>query len=129
MTLSLWLAQVTLASTLIVDGIPQALFDYTSLVEDNTWIHHYSPLFIKLKGWLELLGAVGVITPPQLSLYPSVNVIAAMGVLLILLGMMSTLLLTGSSGPSWTLMVTLTVVAAFVSCTHLKEQYAWGRIN
>lgn len=126
---SLWLAQILLALAFIIDGVPQALFDYMSLVEANTWMSHYSPFFIKLKGWLEILGAFGVITPPQVSLYPSINVIAAMGILLMLLGLMSTLILTGNDGPSWALMITLAMLATFVSCTHLREQYAWGRIN
>ena len=129
MTPSLWLAQIILASALIMDGVPQVFFDYTSLVEDDTWMSHYSPLFIKLKGWLELLGALGVITPPKLSLYPSVNLIATTGVLLLLLGVILMRLLTGGEGPPWTLMITLTTLAAFVSCTHLRQQYAWGRIS
>ena len=124
----LWLAHILLALAFIIDGVPQALFGYTSLVEANTWMSH-SPLFIKLKGWLEILSAFGVIIPPQVSLYPSINVIAAMGILLMLLGLMSTLILTGNDGPSWTLMVTLAMLATFISCTHLREQYAWGRIN
>lgn len=126
MTKVLWLLQITLALTLFIDGIQQLMGDYVGLAEESLWMRHCSPVAAKVKGVIEIIGAAGLVTPMRSSLYPSLNLIAAMGVVLIICGVIITHFITGAP-LSLTSSIIIGVLATLISLIHLKR-CAWTRL-
>lgn len=51
-----------------------------------TWAHDYAPSRLKFFGLLEVLGAIGIILPHQLDIFPILTPIAATGLAMVMAG-------------------------------------------
>lgn len=95
MNIGLWIIQIFLAFAFLVAGIVK-VFLPTNQLEDKLgkWVNYFSKYQIKLIGTLEILGAIGLILPMWLNIYPILSPIAAIGLGFTMIGAIRTSLKT-----------------------------------
>lgn len=84
------------------------------------WVEHYEPRQIKLIGLLETLGAIGLIVPALTGILPILTPLAAIGIALVLVGVMARHLARGNETPMVAMNMAFLLMALFV---------AWGRFG
>jgi putative oxidoreductase len=115
--ISLWIAQGLLAVAFLMAGSMKLFTPLDQLANMMPWVRGAMGSYAKLIGCVEILGAIGLIVPSVTRIAPQLSPLAALGLLLTMLGAVSTHLSRGEF-PMLGAPVTLGALAAFV---------AWGR--
>ena len=120
MNLILWIAAGVLAAAFLAAGAMKLTQPKEKLAQSGMgWTEDFSPGAIKAIGALELLAAIGLILPAALDIVPDLVPVAAVGLVLLMLGAVVTHL-RRKEGQMVVVNVVLIALAAFV---------AWGRFD
>jgi uncharacterized membrane protein YphA (DoxX/SURF4 family) len=114
MGIALWVVQVLLAVAFLGAGALKLSQSKEKLAKNMAWVEDFSPETVRLIGTLEVLGAIGVVLPTLTGILPWLTPLAALGLVLTMVGAIFTHLRRGEypaiAGP-----VVLLVLAAFVA--------------
>lgn len=77
-----WLVQIILAAMFLVAGVMKTFAPIEQLAQQMPWAGAVPPFLVRLIGFTQLLGAVGLILPSMLRIIPVLTVWAAAGLLL-----------------------------------------------
>lgn len=114
MVFALWSVQILLALLFLLAGGMKATLPKEKLVENLAWAEQLPLPLVRLIGVVELLGAVGVVLPVATGILPWLTPLAAVGLVLTMIGAMITHLRRSEySGAAFN--VVLLVMAAFVA--------------
>jgi uncharacterized membrane protein YphA (DoxX/SURF4 family) len=117
---ALWIAQILAALGFGAAGFMKLTQPKAVAYERGLkWVEDFSEGQLKLIGVLEILGAIGLILPWALNVLPVLTPVAAVGLMIVMLGAGYTHLRRGEN-PMIVLNAVLFVLAAFV---------AWGRFT
>lgn len=109
---ALWIAQALLAAAMLGAGLMKLMKTREELAPKMRWVDSYEPGQIRLIGLAEVLGAVGLIVPAALGLLPILVPIAAVALLILMIGAAAThLKLHESAVPP----LVLAAIAVFVA--------------
>jgi uncharacterized membrane protein YphA (DoxX/SURF4 family) len=86
MTLALWIGQILLALVFARAGFGKVAPPVAKLRARWNWPNHVAPLVIRLVGSLEILGALGLIVPKATGYLPWLTPVAAVGLVLTMIG-------------------------------------------
>jgi len=87
MNLALWIVAIVLAATFAGSGLMKLLVPKDKLVSSGQgWAQDYTPTNIRLIGFVELLGAAGLILPAVTHIAPILVPLAAIGLVLVMVG-------------------------------------------
>jgi uncharacterized membrane protein YphA (DoxX/SURF4 family) len=87
MNLALWIVAIVLAATFAGSGLMKLLVPKDKLVNSGQgWAQDYTPTNIRLIGFVELLGAAGLILPAVTHITPILVPLAAIGLVLVMVG-------------------------------------------
>jgi uncharacterized membrane protein YphA (DoxX/SURF4 family) len=87
MNLALWIVAIVLAATFAGSGLMKLLVPKDKLVSSGQgWAQDYTPTNIRLIGFVELLGAAGLILPAVTHIVPILVPLAAIGLVLVMVG-------------------------------------------
>jgi uncharacterized membrane protein YphA (DoxX/SURF4 family) len=88
----IWIAQAVIAAIMVMAGMQKLARTKEQLLASGTmnWTEDFAPGQIKGIGTLEVLAAIGLIVPAALDVAPVVTALAAMGVVLLMLGAAAT---------------------------------------
>ena len=87
MNLALWIVAIVLAATFAGSGLMKLLVPKDKLVSSGQgWAQDYTPTNIRLIGFVELLGAAGLILPAVTHIVPILVPLAAIGLGLVMVG-------------------------------------------
>jgi uncharacterized membrane protein YphA (DoxX/SURF4 family) len=86
MTIALWIGQILLALFFALSGLGKVALPVEKLRERWNWTRHVAPLVIRLIGSLEILGALGLILPKATGSLPWLTPVAAVGLVLTMIG-------------------------------------------
>ena len=125
MKYALWTAQVLLAALFVFGGVAKLAMpieEITAAVPLPAW-------FIQFIAVAEILGAIGLILPSALRIYPVLTPVAAMGLVVIMVGAVVTTVVT-MDVPSAAFPLVTGLVAAFVAYGRLRvaPQYNSARL-
>ncbi len=121
MNLALWIVAGLMAVAFAVGGLSKLIIakERIAVLPGGKWVEHFSPGFVKATGVLDLLAATGLTLPAMFDVAPVLVPVAAVGVVLLMIGAGVVRLRYGSPkaivGDA-----TYLVLAAFV---------AWGRFG
>lgn len=115
--IALWVVQVLLALAFTATALLKLTQPYDVLAASQAWVKHFPPEAVKLIGVVELLGALGLVLPSATRIAPVLTPIAAIGLVLTMIGAGVTHVRIGEPP---ILNVILGALAAFV---------AWGRLK
>jgi hypothetical protein len=113
MNVTLWVIQVLLAVVLAITGAIKLTQPRLSLQGRMAWVVDASDAQVKGIGALEVLAAIGLVAPPLVHITTFFTPLAAVGVILLMLGAMVTHVRIGESA-IW-VNVLLLVLAAVVA--------------
>ena len=120
MNLVLWIAAAVLAVAFLAAGAMKLTQPKEKLAQSGMgWTEDFSPAAIKAIGALEVLAAIGLIVPAALDIVPDLVPVAAVGLVVLMLGAAVTHLRRKES-QMVVVNVVLIALAAFV---------AWGRFD
>ena len=120
MNVVLWIAAAVLAAAFLAAGAMKLTQPKVKLAQSGMgWTEDFSPGAIKAIGALEVLAAIGLIVPAALDIVPDLVPVAAVGLVVLMLGAAVTHLRRKES-QMVAVNVVLLAVAAFV---------AWGRFD
>lgn len=86
MTLALWVVQILLALAFARAGLGKVAQPVEQLRARWNWTKHVAPAVIRLIGSLEILGALGLIVPKATGYLPWLTPVAAVGLVLTMIG-------------------------------------------
>jgi uncharacterized membrane protein YphA (DoxX/SURF4 family) len=87
MNLALWIVAIVLAVVFTGSGLLKQLVPKDKLVTAGQgWAQDYSQTNIRLIGLAEILGAIGLVLPPMVHIAPILVPLAAVGLVLVMLG-------------------------------------------
>jgi uncharacterized membrane protein YphA (DoxX/SURF4 family) len=86
MTIALWIVQILLALAFALAGLMKVSQPVERLRERMNWTRHVVPGLIRLVGALEVLGALGLILPAATHILPWLTPVAALGLVLTMIG-------------------------------------------
>jgi putative oxidoreductase len=115
--IGLWVAQALCAFAFTGSGLLKLTSDLAELGAKMAWVPKFPALAVRGIGFVEVLGAIGLILPSALRIQPQLTVWAAMGLTLVMLGAASTHVVLGEPQ----MMVPSLVLAA------LSAFIVWGR--
>jgi uncharacterized membrane protein YphA (DoxX/SURF4 family) len=90
MNIALWIIQVLLALAFGMAGLMKLTQPKEKLAGQMAWVNDFAPTTVKVIGALELLGALGLILPLLTGILPWLTPVAAVGLVLTMLGAMVT---------------------------------------
>ena len=90
MNIILWVVQILLALVFAMAGIMKATQPFEKLAERMKWTKSVGPRGVRLIGVLEILGAIALILPAVTGILPWLTPIAAIGLVLTMIGSMIT---------------------------------------
>ena len=90
MNIALWIVQVLLALLFLMVGFGKMTQPYEKLAKRMGYANDFSPNIIRGIGLLETLGAIGVVLPVLTGILPWLTPVAAIGLVLTMLGAMAT---------------------------------------
>ena len=90
MNIILWVVQILLALVFAMAGIMKATQPFEKLAERMKWTKSVGPRGVRLIGVLEILGAIGLILPAVTGILPWLTPVAAIGLVLTMIGAMIT---------------------------------------
>jgi uncharacterized membrane protein YphA (DoxX/SURF4 family) len=86
MNIALWIVQGLLAAAFLGAGGMKLTQPKEKLATNMAWVEDFSQSTIRVIGLLEVLGAIGLILPMALSILPVLTGIAAVGLVLTMIG-------------------------------------------
>lgn len=86
MTIAFWIVQIVLALAFALSGFEKVSQPVEKLHGKYNWAKHIAPGVIRLIGSLEILGALGLILPKATGYLPWLTPVAAVGLVLEMLG-------------------------------------------
>ena len=78
--------QVVLSCIFLYFGSLKLFLPIDKIAKRVSWAHDYAPSRIKFFGFLEVMGAVGIILPYQLDFFPILTPMAATGLAMVMAG-------------------------------------------
>src|SRR5258708_26189080 len=90
MTITLWIVQVRLALTFLTSGSIKPARPRLALDAQMPYVQDFSDGQIKGSGALEVLAAIGLVVPPLLHIATFLTPLAAVGLILLMLGAIAT---------------------------------------
>jgi uncharacterized membrane protein YphA (DoxX/SURF4 family) len=111
--IALWVAQVLLAVAFLGAGAMKLSQPKEKLVKNMAWVEDFSQPMVRLIGAAEVLGAIGVVLPALTGILPWLSPLAALGLVLLMLGAALTHLRRTEYG-NIAMNAVLLVLAAFV---------------
>jgi uncharacterized membrane protein len=111
----LWLLQIVLALAFLALGLLMVTRSRERLLRVAGWVEDFPEWVVTTTGVLELLGAVGVVLPGVLGVAGVLVPVAALGLVVLLIGAIATHLLRGEQdevGVPVALLIAAAVVAA-----------------
>ncbi len=121
MNLALWIVAGLMAVAFAVGGVSKLSIPKDKIAElpGGKWVQGVSPGFVKATGVLDLLAAAGLILPAALDIAPVLVPLAAVGVVLLMIGAAIVRLRYGSA-------MAIVGDAAYLA---LGAFVAWGRFG
>ena len=88
MNLALWIVAGLLAAAFAAGGLSKLIIPKEKIAQlpGGKWVEGVSPGFVKATGILDLLAAAGLILPAALGIVPVLVPVAAVGVVLLMIG-------------------------------------------
>jgi uncharacterized membrane protein YphA (DoxX/SURF4 family) len=83
---ALWIIQIVLAAAFLIAGTTKVLTPREKLRERMAWVDDFSQTSVRLIGTAEILGALGLILPAATGIAPILTPIAAVGLVIIMIG-------------------------------------------
>ena len=114
MGIALWVAQVLLAVAFLGAGATKLMQPKEKLAKNMGWVEDFSQPTVRIIGALEVLGAIGVVLPALTGILPWLTPLAALGLVLLMIGAALTHLRRTEYGYI-AMNVVLLVLAAFVA--------------
>lgn len=109
-----WIAQVLLALMFGMAGFMKITQPKEKLAANMKWVEDFSPNTVKGIGTLELLGAIGLILPALTKILPVLTPVAAVGLVLVMLGAIVTHIRRGEY-PMIAVNTVLLAIALFIA--------------
>jgi uncharacterized membrane protein YphA (DoxX/SURF4 family) len=110
----LWVAQVLLAVAFLGAGATKLSQPKEKLAKNMAWVEDFSQPAVRLIGAVEVLGAIGVVLPALTGILPWLTPLAALGLVLLMVGAALTHLRRTEYG-NIAMNAVLLVLAAFVA--------------
>jgi uncharacterized membrane protein YphA (DoxX/SURF4 family) len=114
MSIALWVAQVLLAVAFLGAGATKLSQPKEKLAKNMAWVEDFSQGTVRLIGALEVLGAIGLVLPALTGILPWLTPLAALGLVLLMIGAALTHLRRTEYG-NIAMNAVLLVLAAFVA--------------
>ena len=86
MSIALWMIQGLLAATFLVSGAIKLSPPKEKLLRNMAWVEDFSQQTVRIIGVLEVLGAIGIVVPALTGIVPSLTPLAALGLVLTMIG-------------------------------------------
>jgi uncharacterized membrane protein YphA (DoxX/SURF4 family) len=86
MNIGLWIVQALVALAFIAAGAIKSSQPVDKLKKNMGWVEDVNPGFVKMIGILEILGGLGVILPAVTHILPWLTLVAAIGLVIIMVG-------------------------------------------
>jgi uncharacterized membrane protein YphA (DoxX/SURF4 family) len=86
MSIALWVVQVLLAAAFVVSGATKLSQPKEKLLKKWAWVEDFSQRTVRIIGSLEVLGAIGIVVPSLTGIVPSLTPLAALGLVLTMIG-------------------------------------------
>ncbi len=90
MSITLWIIQVLLALAFLVAGMTRLTQPIEKLAAQMGWVRDFRPSTVRLIGALEVLAALGLILPPIVDVLPWLAPLAAIGLVVLMIGAAAT---------------------------------------
>src|SRR5438876_10274901 len=90
MNIVLWIVQILLALAFAMAGVMKTTQPIEKLATNMGWVKDFTAQIVRLIGTLELLAAIGLILPAVTGILPWLTPVAAIGLILTMLGAMIT---------------------------------------
>ena len=114
MNIVLWIVQILLALAFALAGVMKTTQPMEKLAINMGWVKDFAAQIVRLIGVLELLGAVGLILPAVTGIWPWLTPVAAIGLVLTMVGAMIVHVRRGEF-PGLGVNVVLLLLALFVA--------------
>jgi uncharacterized membrane protein YphA (DoxX/SURF4 family) len=112
--IALWVAQVLLAVAFLGAGATKLSQPKEKLAKNMAWVEDFSQPAVRLIGAVEVLGAIGIVLPALTGILPWLTPLAALGLVLTMIGAALTHLRRKEYG-NIAMNAVLLVLAAFVA--------------
>jgi uncharacterized membrane protein YphA (DoxX/SURF4 family) len=86
MSIALWVVQVLVALAFVVSGATKLSQPKEKLLKKWAWVEDFSQRTVRIIGSLEVLGAIGIVVPSLTGIVPSLTPLAALGLVLTMIG-------------------------------------------
>jgi uncharacterized membrane protein YphA (DoxX/SURF4 family) len=86
MNTAIWIVQILLALLFLMAGFMKLTQPREKLAERMGWVNDFSPSIIKVIGLVEILGALGLVLPALTGILPWLTALAAVGLVLDMIG-------------------------------------------
>ncbi len=86
MGIALWVVQVLVAAAFLISGATKLSQPKEKLLKNMAWVEDFSQQKVRLIGALEVLGAIGVVVPALTGILPWLTPLAALGLVLLMIG-------------------------------------------
>ncbi len=86
MGIALWVVQVLVAAAFLVSGATKLSQPREKLLKKWAWVEDFSQGSVRIIGSLEVLGAIGIVLPSLTGIVPSLTPLAALGLVLTMIG-------------------------------------------
>jgi uncharacterized membrane protein YphA (DoxX/SURF4 family) len=114
MSIALWVVQVLVAAAFLMSGATKLSQPKEKLLKNMAWVEDFSQPTLRTIGALEVLGAIGVVLPALTGIVPWLTPLAALGLVLTMIGAALTHLRRAEYG-GIAMNAVLFVLAAFVA--------------
>ncbi|MCB8941783.1 MAG: DoxX family protein [Ardenticatenaceae bacterium] len=118
MNIALWIVQGLLAAAFLMAGGMKMAQPKEKLAQNMAWVEDFSQNAVRTIGLLEVLGAIGLILPLALKIWPVLTGVAAIGLVLTMIGAAITHTRRGEM-PMLVPNIVLGALAAFVAVGRL----------
>ena len=98
MNIVLWIVQILLALAFAMAGVMKTTQPIEKLATNMGWVKDFTAQIVRLIGTLELLAAVGLILPAVTGILPWLTPVAAIGLVLTMVGAFYNTFMPGSTG-------------------------------
>ena len=86
MGITLWVVQVLVAAAFLVAGATKLSQPKEKLLKNMAWVEDFSQPTLRIIGALEVLGAIGIVLPALTGIVPWLTPLAALGLVLTMIG-------------------------------------------
>jgi uncharacterized membrane protein YphA (DoxX/SURF4 family) len=86
MGIALWVVQVLVAAAFLVAGATKLSQPKEKLLKNMAWVEDFSQPTLRIIGALEVLGAIGIVLPALTGILPWLTPLAALGLVLTMIG-------------------------------------------